>query len=102
MCGGATTGIVGLPNVGKSSLINSLKRARAVQVGNRPGVTRTAQEVVLDKNLRLIDSPGLLFSQEPDAAAAALHNTIRVCPTERFCGTSPHAPPVLWQHSRIS
>ncbi len=75
VCG---TGIVGLPNVGKSSLINSLKRARAVQVGNRPGVTKIAQEVVLDKKLRLVDSPGLLFSQEPDAATAALHNSIRV------------------------
>ncbi|KAK9864482.1 hypothetical protein WJX84_008023, partial [Apatococcus fuscideae] len=73
-----SVGIVGLPNVGKSSLINSLKRARAVQVGNRPGVTRTAQEVVLDKKLRLIDSPGLLFSQEPDAATQALHNTVGV------------------------
>ncbi len=41
----AGTGIIGLPNVGKSSLINSLKRGRVAPVGNTPGVTTSVQEV---------------------------------------------------------
>jgi len=38
-------GIVGFPNVGKSSIINSLKRSRAANVGNTPGVTKQMQEI---------------------------------------------------------
>lgn len=54
-------GIVGYPNVGKSSIINALKRSRAVGVSPRPGFTTTMQEVVLDRNVRLLDSPGVVF-----------------------------------------
>jgi len=38
--GGLTVGVIGMPNVGKSSLINSLKRSKACNVGAKPGVTR--------------------------------------------------------------
>lgn len=47
------------------------------QVGNTPGVTRGVQEVVLDKSIRLLDSPGIIFSAEDDAAAA-LRNAVKV------------------------
>jgi nuclear GTP-binding protein len=70
-------GIVGFPNVGKSSLINSLMRSRAVGVSSMPGFTKVAQEVVLDKNIRLMDSPGIVFA-DGDTAATALRNCVNV------------------------
>ena len=57
-------GVVGYPNTGKSSLINALKRSRAVGVSPRPGFTTSMQEVVLDRSVRLLDSPGVVFSDE--------------------------------------
>lgn len=70
-------GVIGYPNVGKSSLINSLKRCRAVNAGASPGVTRSAQEVHLDKNIRLIDCPGIVFSAK-QADALVLRNCIKI------------------------
>ncbi|KAL4420634.1 hypothetical protein ABPG75_010290 [Micractinium tetrahymenae] len=74
-----TVGVVGLPNVGKSSVINSLKRTRVAQVGNTPGVTKAVQEVHLDKQVTLLDSPGVVFADvsAEGAAAAALRNAVK-------------------------
>lgn len=57
-----TVGVVGLPNVGKSSVINTLKCNRACNVGAIPGVTKVAQKVVLDKNIDLFDCPGIVYA----------------------------------------
>lgn len=57
-------GVIGYPNVGKSSIINALKRSRAVGVSPRPGFTTSMQEVVLDRNVRLLDSPGVVFDDK--------------------------------------
>ncbi|CAH1156217.1 unnamed protein product [Phaedon cochleariae] len=70
-------GIVGLPNVGKSSIINSLKRSRACNVGATPGVTKTVQEVQLDSKIKLLDSPGIVFASGNDSSAS-LRNAIRI------------------------
>ncbi len=67
-------------STGKSSILNTLKRCRAVGVSPRPGFTTCMQEVVLDKNVRLIDSPGVVFddheSLQNGASAAMLRNCI--------------------------
>lgn len=77
-----TVGIVGFPNVGKSSLINSLKRSKVCDVGAVAGVTRTAQHIVLDKTIHLIDSPGIVFAREKDDGSNSqetmLRNAVRV------------------------
>lgn len=67
-----SVGVIGYPNVGKSSIINALKRSRAVGVSSRPGFTTSMQEVVLDRNVRLLDSPGVVF----DDKSALLGNCV--------------------------
>lgn len=77
-----TVGVVGFPNVGKSSLINSLKRSKVCDVGAVAGVTRTAQHIVLDKNIHLIDSPGIVFGRAKEDGSNTqelmLRNAVRV------------------------
>ncbi len=54
------TMVMGLPNVGKSSLINALINKRSTKVGNKPGVTRALQWVRISHNLELLDTPGVI------------------------------------------
>ncbi|WP_028520552.1 ribosome biogenesis GTPase YlqF [Ruminococcus flavefaciens] len=62
--------IVGIPNVGKSSLINKLAGSKRAKVEDRPGVTRTKQWVKLDNNTELLDMPGVLWPKFEDQNVA--------------------------------
>jgi nuclear GTP-binding protein len=76
-----TVGVIGYPNVGKSSVINSLKRSKVCGVGATPGVTKVAQAIHLDKNIKLLDCPGIVFSQSTkpgDEAQVLLRNCVKV------------------------
>lgn len=53
--------IVGVPNVGKSSLINTLAEKKSTKTGNRPGVTKTNQWIRVENKLNLLDTPGVLW-----------------------------------------
>ena len=58
--------IVGVPNVGKSSLINRLTGKRSAQTGDRPGVTKGKQWLMLSNGMQLLDTPGILWPKFED------------------------------------
>ena len=62
--------ILGIPNVGKSSLINRLAGSKRTKVEDRPGVTRVKQWVKLQDNTELLDMPGVLWPKFEDQSAA--------------------------------
>ncbi len=58
--------IVGIPNVGKSTLINQISGRKGAKAENRPGVTRGKQWVTVDNGLLLLDTPGILWPKFDD------------------------------------
>ena len=62
--------ILGIPNVGKSSLINRLCNKKSAVVGNRPGVTKQKQWVRIANNIELLDTPGVLWPKFEDENVA--------------------------------
>jgi len=58
--------VVGIPNVGKSTFINSFAGKASAKTGNKPGVTRGNQWIHIDKQLELLDTPGILWPKFED------------------------------------
>ena len=72
--------IVGIPNVGKSSLINRITKKNSAKVGNKPGITKQKQWITIEKNISLLDTPGILWpklNQEEVALNLAFTGTIK-------------------------
>ena len=62
--------VAGIPNVGKSTLINSIAKTGSTTVGNRPGVTKGKQWVKISSYMELLDTPGMLWPKLDDQTSA--------------------------------
>ncbi|XP_040537615.1 guanine nucleotide-binding protein-like 3 isoform X1 [Gallus gallus] len=69
-------GLVGFPNVGKSSIINSIKKDRVCDVGPARGVTKSMQAVRIDKQMKILDSPSIVADPTNSAVTLALRSII--------------------------
>lgn len=72
--------VCGIPNVGKSTMINTLAKRKAAKTADKPGVTKSLQWIKLDKDLELLDTPGVLwpiFDDQQIGLKLALLGSIR-------------------------
>ena len=86
--------VAGIPNVGKSSLINRLIGRKAAIIGNKPGVTRGKQWLKLADNLEILDTPGVLWpkieSEKQAFTLAAMGVSKMNCLTWKSCRELSH------------
>ena len=103
---------IGIPNVGKSTLLNHLVKKNVAQTGNRPGVTKAQQWLKAGKDLQLLDTPGILWPKFEDplvgkklALTGAIKDTlyakddVALYAVEHFIHTNPD---VLAQRYRLT
>ena len=83
--------IFGIPNVGKSTLINSLAKRKIAQTGNEPAVTKRQQKIEIEKHFYLNDTPGIMFPSPKDegcgfklAAIGSIRDTAMDYPTTAY------------------
>ena len=82
--------IIGIPNVGKSTLINRIAKRKAADTGDRPGVTKSTKWIKVNNDFELLDTPGVLwpkFDDEHVALRLAVSGAIRdeILPKEEVC-----------------
>ena len=76
--------VVGIPNIGKSSFINSYAGRAAAKTGNKPGVTKGKQWIRLKKDLELLDTPGILWPKFEDRRVGQYLAALGAIRTEVF------------------
>lgn len=72
--------MIGIPNVGKSTLINRFVNRKIAKIGDRPGITKHQQWIKINKNFELLDTPGILwpkFDNPDDGKRLAIIGTIK-------------------------
>ncbi|HLR60737.1 MAG TPA: ribosome biogenesis GTPase YlqF [Pseudogracilibacillus sp.] len=72
--------MIGIPNVGKSTLINRFVNRKIAKIGDRPGITKHQQWIKINKNFELLDTPGILwpkFDNPDDGKRLAILGTIK-------------------------
>lgn len=88
-----SVGLVGYPNVGKSSVINAVKSSKVCKAAPVPGETRVWQYVALTKRIYMIDCPGIVYHQEgKDDVDVVLKGCIRA---EKIADPAYYIPPLL-------
>ena len=88
--------IVGIPNVGKSSLINRLSGSASLKTADKPGVTRAKQWIKIKNNLDLLDTPGILWPKFEDATVG-LHLAFTGAISDEVYDIELAASLLLWQ-----
>ena len=74
--------VLGIPNVGKSTLINRLVKRRATNVGNKPGITKSLEWIRINDSLELLDTPGILWPKLNDKEVALNLASMTAIPEE--------------------
>ncbi|WP_374696812.1 ribosome biogenesis GTPase YlqF [Spiroplasma endosymbiont of Polydrusus formosus] len=82
--------VIGIPNVGKSTFINTLVKRNSVRIGNKPGVTKGQQWLKLNQQIDLVDTPGILWPKIENSQVAlnlAFTHSIKedILPKEEIC-----------------